>query len=220
MESAHQVNVCPTLSPTPLALSGDTTVTLTWNPKHVFPQVDPQLEPFNVDIILYTFDLASASWVEHSILFENVANDGSMIVTIPSGVSNDVVPIAIHVATTLHPSTELNRVGLYMDLFQSQQRVGIWSAEYYYVNPDIAGMDGRGLCQNWNEQEGASVPSSLIEGSTPCAPTVAQAELVTSGLSEILLNSVYGNTLYSEQWSKTFHAESARCFRQTIVQTA
>lgn len=217
------MNVIPASAATPslpLTLTGDTTVTLTWNPTQIFPQVNPQLEPFNVDVILYTYNLRSAGWEERSILAENIGNGGSTLVTIPSGVSNDVVPIAIHVATTLHPSTELNRDGLYMELFRSQQRVGIWSAEYYYVNPSIAEMEGRALCRDWNEREGSSLPTSLVDGSTPCAPTVAQARLASSGLSEIVLTSVYGNNLFSEHWTDTFHTGSAHCFRQTILDAA
>jgi hypothetical protein len=222
METAYSVDVTPTqtIGPTPslpLALKGDTTVILTWDPQQIFPQVDPQLEPFNVDVLLYTFNLDSNRWIMHSALAENMQNDGSADVAIPSDVSSDVAPIVVQVATSLHPSTSFDTDGLYRELFRSRQRVGIWSSEYYYVNPDVAGMGGRGLCQEWNEQEDASIPTSLVEGSTPCAPTLAQAQLVSSGLSEIVLESVYGNSLFREQWINTFHAGSARCFRQATL---
>lgn len=220
METAHRVDVTPSPSSTsslPLALTGDTTATLTWNPQHIFPQVNPELEPFNVDVLLYTFNVDSAQWEEHSILADNIGNDGSEVVTIPSGVTSDVLPIAIQVATSLNPSTRFDREGLYRELFRSQQRVGIWSSEYYYINPDVAGMGGRELCQDWNQQEGTGVPTSLVSGSTPCAPTLAQARLASSGLSEIMLRSVYGNSLFSEQWTSTFHSGSTRCFRQATL---
>ena len=133
------------------------------------------------------------------------------MVTIPSGISVVANPIAIQVATSL---AGFDRDGLYRKIFRSQQRVGIWSSEYYYVNPE---MDLRRLCQEWKEGEGDGVPASLMEGSTPCAPTLAQARLLTSGLSEIVLRSAYGNALYSTHWMNTFHHDASWCFKQTAL---
>lgn len=218
MERAHRVEVNPHSSlALPLVFTDDTAITLSWNPQHIFPQVNPDLEPFNVDVLLYTFNVDSAQWVEHSILADNIDNDGSMLVTIPFGISDDVVAMAIQVATSLNANAAITSDGLYMKLFRAGQRVGIWSAEYYYVNPNIARMTGRGLCQNWNTQE--PIPDSLVAGSTPCAPTVQQAQLASSGLSEIVLDSVYGSSLYSRQWADTFHPGTSRCFKQATLES-
>ncbi len=219
MERAHRVDVTPHSSlALPLVFTDDTAITLSWNPQHIFPQVNPDLEPFNVDVLLYTFNVDSAQWVEHSILADNIDNDGSMLVTIPFGISDDVVAMAIQVATSLNANAAITSDGLYMKLFRAGQRVGIWSAEYYYVNPNIARMTGRGLCQNWNTQE--PIPDSLVAGSTPCAPTVQQAQLASSGLSEIVLDSVYGSSLYSRQWADTFHPGTSHCFKRDTKKKA
>lgn len=213
METAYQVNVFPATTPSSsLAITGGSTVTLAWNPNHILPQVDP--ETFRVDVLLYTFNLDSGLWEEHSVLADNIPNLGSEMLTVPSGISASVNPIAMQVATSLHPSTRFDTDGLYRKVFRSQQRVGIWSSEYYYINPE---MDSRRLCRDWNEEEGDNVFQSLMDGSIPCAPTLPQARLLTSGLSEIVLKSAHGNTLFSTQWMGTFHHGASQCFKQTTL---
>jgi hypothetical protein len=211
MERAYRVDVMSTPSHpsySPLVFTEGTNISLTWNPQDVFPQ---SAEPFNVDVLLYMFHLDLSQYVRHSILAENKENNGNMIVTIPSGISSDVVPIALQVAKSLHPS-EFIPDGLFRDLFFHRQRVGIWSSEYYYVNSSLSGIDDQS-CQEWNQLESKHAPLSDV----PCAPTLPQVQMASSGLSEIVLESVYGNFLYRQQWLDTFHEGSAQCFRQTVL---
>lgn len=217
MDIAHQVDLVPfSPSPLPLVLTDGTTATVTWSPQGILPNVDSDL---NVDILLYTYSTGSAQWEEFAVLADNTENDGSESITLPADISMDVVPLVVQVATTLNPAATFNH-DLHMMLFQSQQRAGVWSAESYYINPDITRINGRALCQEWYDQEPSDVQVTLMTGSTPCAPTLEQARLPTSALLEVRMGSKDANSLYREQWSRTFHGETTHmCFKQAIVDT-
>ena len=218
MDTAHQVHLVPFSSPSPLplALTDGTGLTVTWSPQAILPSIVNS--DLNVDIVLYVYNTDSAQWEEFAVLADNTENDGLESVTIPTGISMDVVPLVVQVATTLNPAATLNH-DLHTKLFQSQQRVGVWSAERYYINPDITRGNRRALCQEWYDEEPSDIQITLTTGSTPCAPTLNQARLPTSGLSEIRLGSK-DDSLYREQWSRTFHGETTpTCFKQTIVET-
>ena len=215
MDTAHQVHLVPFSSPSPLplALTDGTGLTVTWSPQAILP--NNVNSDFNIDILLYTYNTDSAQWEEFAVLADNTENDGLESVTIPTGISMDVVPLVVQVATTLNPAATLNH-DLHTKLFRSQQRAGVWSAERYYINPDIT---RRELCQEWYDEEPSGVQITLTTNSTPCAPTLEQARLPTSGLSEIRLGSK-DDSLYREQWSRTFHGETTHtCFKQAIVET-
>ncbi len=226
IERAHQVDLSPSPLPSrPLLLMDGTSLELTWSPAEIFPEANTNNAPFNLDILLFTLtlDRGSTRWVKHSTLVENTDNDGSEVVALPTGISSDdIVPVVIQIATSLHPSTRFDTDEmLYMKLFRSQQRVGVWTSEYYYVSPVAAGRGGRQMCQDWYDQEPDNLPVALTTGSTPCSPTLAQAQLPTSGLMEVSLTSALGgNSLYRGQWFDTFHKEAVQCFREAAAATS
>ncbi len=220
IERGHQVDLGQTPpSSVPLAFSDGSILSLTWSPQAVFPQVDADVDPFNVDIHLYTLDTSLDVWNYHSSIVSNTQNDGSEIMPFPSSLSDDITPFIIYVATSLDPSTRFNSADLlYMKIFRSNQRVGIWTSIYYYINPRLDGLDGRSLCLQWYDQEPDISPlGSLGEEFPPCAPTREQAELPTSGLIEVDMSSPSGDTRYGMKWINTFHPRTQRCFRQSMV---
>lgn len=220
IERAHHVDISPTpLQPQPLVLTDASRLTLSWPPEQVFPQANQDENPVNVDILLFTLDTDSGQWVEFDTLIaSNTANDGTEVVTLPMEISNDVVPIAIQIATSLDPSTRFsNTEALYRKLFLLQQRVGVWSSEYFYMSSDVTGMSGRQLCKDWYDEQPDNLPVSLTVDSLPCAPTLMQAQLPTSRLTEVDLVSMLGedSLMYRDHWFSTFHEEAVQCFRQT-----
>ena len=220
VEEGYQVHLSNTSSSHPLLLTDQSTLELTWSPEDVLPQVNLQTDPYKIDILLYTLDTDSAQWVEHSILADNVPNNGSETVRLPSGLASDVVPFAILVATSLNSATVFDTDGLlYMKLFRSQQRAGVWTSQYYYVNPLATGIRARELCSEWFASEPQVVPVHLGNDSTPCPPTQDRARLASSGMTEVRVQSVFNRSEYGELWMQTFHPRAEVCFRQALLDT-
>ena len=84
----------------------------------------------------------------------------------------------------------------------------MWTSQYYYVNPDLSGLNGRDECENWHDME-TVVPEEEI----PCPPTLDRAQLPNSGLIAFSLRQ----TLYDDHWLETFHQGAAACFKQALV---
>lgn len=216
IEAGHKADLIPPSTTSfPLLLSDNDSITLTWNTSSIFPQVNPEAAPPNLDIILYKFDTSSAQWEEHNLLVSRMVNDGSEQLSIPVGVSDDITPIVIHIATTLDPNTDFGEDNdLYREIFRMQQRVGVWTSEYYYINPRLATSEGRDMCMEWYNAQPVDLPSSLTSGSLACAPTEDRARLPTSGLQEVDLVSLSGNTAYREHWLRTFHPRVEKCYKE------
>lgn len=215
VEQGHQVDLeLTTPQPRPLLLTDGARVRLTWSPQAIVPQVSNQV---NLDLLLYTLDADSAQWEEHSVLISNTPNDGTADFDLPADVSgDDVIPIAIQVATSLDPGTSFASSvdEIYRRLFNSRQRAGIWTSQFYLTFTEADGMQRRQMCLEWSDDQPESIPDS-----TPCPPTLERAQLASSGVTEVVMGSALGSRMYQEQWMETFHPEAERCFREAAIDT-
>ena len=234
LDKTHEVDLTvdsagTTRTPSPLILTDLASVTLTWDPQRVLPSImaehlQPQ-EPFTVDIILYALDTDSAQWAEFVTLAMSVSNSGSHTVVLPEGAfSEEIVPITFHVAVSFQSTAQQ---GVHAEVLRTQQRVGVWTAEYYYINPlslnEATSM--RSKCREWHSRElqeaaseGSDNVATVMAASQPCGATVERALVVGSGLTEVNVTSIYGSgsSRYHDRWMQTFHPGARRCFRQAL----
>ena len=217
MESTHQVDLTPSISssfPVLFSITTYQSITLTWNPVHIIPILDVNLNPFNLDIFLYIMDTTTGFWKERTILAENILNNGSRTVTLPAAKhSDDILPLVIYVSSTLNADIQFCCSDqLILNIFRSMNQVGVWSSQYYYVNPDLANQRGWDKCNEWYRME-----TAVSDIQIQCPPTVDRARLQNSELIETNFTSMSGNTLYGTQWLNSFHRGAQYCFKQVLV---
>ena len=213
IEKAHQVSA--TTPTNTVYFTAGNTVELEWNPLSIFP--GSSSSDWQVTISMYGLNLENENqgWELLHIFSPNSPNDGQESIVIPNDLDRniEILPIVFEVSASVDPGGSVQSGTLYTELVRSGQKAGLWTAQYYYINPLVANRTGYYLCQSWYESESQSTaPQLLVEATMPCPPQEAQARAPNSGLMEIDYTSFYGNSGYRTQWLRTFHQDAATCF--------
>ena len=205
IEKAHQINATtPTKT---VNFSAGSTIKLEWNPLSIFP--GSSSSDLQVTISMYSLNLENENvgWELLHIFSPNSQNDGQESVVIPSDWDRniEILSVVFQVSASINPGNMVQSGTLYTELVVSGQKAGLWTAQYYYINPLVVNRTGYYLCQSWYESESRSTTTQfLVEATTPCPPQEAQARAPNSGLMEIDYTSFYGNSGYRTQWLRTF----------------
>ena len=213
IEKAHRVNA--TTPTNTVYFTAGSTVELEWNPLSIFP--GSSSSDWRVTISMYCLNLENENqgWELLHIFSPNSPNDGQESVIIPNDLDRniEILPIVFQISASVNPVGTVQSGTLYTELVMSGQKAGLWTAQYYYINPLVANRTGYYLCQSWYESESRSTATQLlVEATMPCPPQEAQARAPNSGLMEIDYTSFYGNSGYRTQWLRTFHRDAATCF--------
>ena len=213
IEKAHRVNA--TTPTNTVYFTAGSTVELEWNPLSIFPESSSS--DWRITISMYGLNLENENqtWELLHIFSPDSQNDRQESVVIPNDLDRniEILPVAFQVSASVNPDGTVQSGTLYNKLVISGQKAGLWTAQYYYINPLVANRTGYYLCQLWYESNSqGTVTQLLVEATMPCPPQEAQARAPNSGLMEIDYTSFYGNSPYMRQWLRTFHQDAATCF--------
>ena len=198
-------------SSTPLLLSASEQVTLNYDPASVLPGETPG--SYQVDVLLYSMDVASGEWEELEVILMSTPNSGSLSISLPEVLTNSIHPIAFFIGTSTSASTS-SSPSTVQALRQSGLRAGIFSSVLYYsAHRTSLESTRQSACDSWYNNPSSGATLSQV----PCPCILEQAALPTSGFELMNFTSIFGRRGYHLQWQSTFHPGAQACYQQVLV---
>ena len=178
------------------------TLQVTWNPTALFRSADPRT--LQVDIHLSRFELSNSltSTPRSSrvtTLLSDEANDGMATIQFPTILSEnfEVTAISIEIVVTRILDGGLNLEG-------AVQVAKLWSRIFFN---DAGRSQFSANCQTWIARQPAGINDIIRDRVVPCPPTLLQARVINSGLTDDVTVTESINRMFFNRGTDT-------CFRQ------